>query len=518
MILQRPSKGAEPITLRESSSSPEGRNVQVVTYKSYSSYVSAVAFVALAAIMSEVLYRYFSVTHLSMLFSAAILSAALLYGQAQAYLATFCAFIIFHYYYLEPRFTIKFERADDFTVLAGFVIVSMLAGNLSRRIRLAAERNEGLAANTARLFGASQRFSRVESEAEIRMLLAESIASTTGGPASVVDRGQCWSYPEAFELDRNLLNEAELAASTSRGDHFRLSDPAWLGRRLRPGDDGLGFVVWKQGFEDQAAQEDQQVIDVMVDLGATAIVRARLSRERAEVDTLARTQRLRDALLSSISHDLRTPLTAILASASSLREFGDQFTAATRSDLLITIEEEAQRLNRFVANLLNMTRLESGMLSLHRHPFDGSEVVNRVVDRLRRTGRQVDHQPDADSITIIGDPLLMEQALENVVDNAVRYSDAGGQISVKTVLSRDEVAIEVADEGKGVPSSEFERIFEKFYRSSGALEIQGTGLGLSITRGLVMAMDGAVRAKARPDGRSGLVVEFVFRRGSEGLA
>lgn len=498
---------------------PVGGKLRTANYHSYTSYLASVTFVAVATISSEVLYRYFDVTHLSMLFSAAILSSALLYGQAQAYLATFCAFMIFHYYYLEPRFTIKFERVDDFTVLAGFVIVSMLAGNLSRRIRVEADRNEDLAANTSRLFGASQRFSRVESEAEIREILAESIASTTGGPAIVVDRGRSWISPPAFEVDPHFLDQASAAAGTlALGGHFHTSDPLWLGRALRPGDGGLGFVLWKKGPEGQIAREDQQVVDVLIDLGATAISRARLSHERAEVETLARTQRLRDALLSSISHDLRTPLTAILASASSLREFGDKFTKATRTDLLITIEEEAQRLNRFVANLLSMTRLESGMLSLDRHPFNGSEVVNRVVDRLRRTGREVDHRTDAESLTILGDPLLLEQALENVVDNAVRYSTGEGRISVTTRKGQDEVAIVVTDEGKGVPPSEYERIFDKFYRSPGAAEVQGTGLGLSIARGLVLAMDGTIQAKGRPDGRRGLVVEFVLRRGGEGLA
>lgn len=487
--------------------------------QSYTSYLKSVAFVALATISSEVLYRYFDVTHLSMLFSAAILSAALLYGQAQAYLATLCAFLIFHYYYLEPRFTIKFERVDDFTVLVGFVMVSMLAGNLSRRIRVEADRNEDLAANTSRLFGASQRFSRVESEAEIREILAESIASTTGGQAVVGDRGQSWISPPGFEIDRKLLDQAVVAmGAATPGGHFQISDPLWRGRALRPGDGSLGFALWKQGAENQIAQEDQQVVDVLIDLGATAIARARLSHERAEVETLARTQRLRDALLSSISHDLRTPLTAILASASSLREFGDKFTRATRTDLLITIEEEAQRLNRFVANLLSMTRLESGNLSPDRHPFNGSEVVNRVVDRLRRTGRQVDYRSDAESLTILGDPILLEQALENVVDNAVRYSSGDGGISVSTHLAPEEVAIVVADQGKGVPPSEYERIFDKFYRSPSANDVQGTGLGLSIARGLVMAMDGTIRAKGRPDGQQGLVVEFVLRRGGEAIA
>ncbi|OXE37663.1 MAG: hypothetical protein CGW95_00355 [Phenylobacterium zucineum] len=496
-----------------------GGKVRIFSSKIYNSYFMTLGFVAIAAVLSEILYRYFDVTHLSMLFSAAILSSALIYGQYQSYLATICAFFIFHFYYLEPRFSIKFERVDDFTVLAGFIIVSMLSGNLSRRIRKESDRNEELAENTSRLFGASQKFSRVDSEEEIREILSESIAITSGGSAICVDRIQVWQFPNSFEVDHHLLAlAAESLARATVAGHFQVPDSGWQGRMLKPGDASLGFVIWRVARESQVSSEDQQVIDVMIDLGATAIARARLSRERAEIETLARTQRLRDALLSSISHDLRTPLTAILASASSLREFGAQFSQATRTDLLVTIEEEAQRLNRFVANLLSMTRLESGMLSLDRHPFNGSEVINRVVDRLRRTGCKVDHPSNTDALIVLGDPLLLEQALENVADNAARYSKGVGGISIKTRIEDDGVVIEVADEGSGLPASEYERIFDKFYRADSAGDVQGTGLGLSIARGLVMAMDGSVRAKSRSDGRRGLVIEFVLRHGGEALA
>ncbi len=276
--------------------------------------------------------------------------------------------------------------------------------------------------------------------------------------------------------------------------------------------------MWRRDGAVAVSEEENKVIDVLIDLGATAVARSRLSREHAEIETLARTQRLRDALLSSLSHDLRTPLTAILASASSLRAFGTRFTRETRDDLLATIEQEAQRLNRFVANLLNMTRLEAGMLTLDSHAFNGSEVANRVVDRLQRSGRPVDRSSEFGALTVIGDPLLLEQALENVLENALRYSKGEGRVTVVTRMAQEHVAIEVTDEGPGVPSDEYELIFDKFYRSSNSDKIQGTGLGLSIARGLVMAMDGTVRARSRSDGRQGLVVEFLLRRGGEGLA
>lgn len=448
-----------------------------------------------------------------MIFSAAILVSALLYGAPFAYFATFLSFVIFHYYYLEPRFEIKFERVDDFTVLIGFLLVSLLAGSLAGRIRKEAERNQLLAATTAKLFEASRKFSQVETEDEIRAILIESIAGATSSPVVLVDAGQSKFFPASFKMDTHLLKGLDsVAGLPGPNGHFQAPDPNWVGRTLRPQDKSLGYVAWRSG------DHDQQIVDVMVDLGAAAISRARLSRERTEVDTLARTQRLRDALLSSISHDLRTPLAAIIAAASSLREFGEKFSRETWSDLLGAIEEEAQRLNRFVANLLSMTRLESGMVTVDRHAFAASEVINRVADRARRSGREVSQNLEGSPITIEGDPLLFEQALENVVENALRYSAPGGEITINArELGRD-VAIEVADEGSGVPAGEFEMIFDKFYRSPTTANIQGTGLGLSITRGLVMSMNGNVRAKERLDGRPGLVVEFTLPKGEASLA
>ena len=253
--------------------------------------------------------------------------------------------------------------------------------------------------------------------------------------------------------------------------------------------------------------EAASLVDVLIDLGAGAIVRARLSEGQAEIQALARTEQLRNALLSSISHDLRTPLAAILASASSLKEFGDQFPPDVRDDLLATITEEAERLNLFVANLLDMTRLEGGALRVEAGPFSVREVIDRLTARLaRRLGarRLVTKMADGGLIAR-GDPVLLEQALGNVLENAIRFSPDGSEILL-TVHGGDRVEIEVTDAGPGVPEAELDLIFEKFFRSPQALKhSQGTGLGLSIARGLTEAMGGAVHARPRADAR-GLVV------------
>jgi K+-sensing histidine kinase KdpD len=250
-----------------------------------------------------------------------------------------------------------------------------------------------------------------------------------------------------------------------------------------------------------------QLVGVLVDQGASAIARARLATVQAEVQASVRTEQLRNALLSSISHDLRTPLAAILASASSLKEFGDRFSPEVRADLTDTIQEEAERLNLFVANLLNMTRLEGGGLAPKATPFNVVEVVDQLMTRMerRRGGRVLARDPAEGDFTAMGDPVLLEQALGNVIENALRFSPDGSTVRV-SLTGGDCVRIQVTDEGPGVPEAELERIFEKFFRSVGSRDATpGTGLGLSIARGLVEATGGRVRARLRTD-RSGLTV------------
>jgi two-component system sensor histidine kinase KdpD len=223
----------------------------------------------------------------------------------------------------------------------------------------------------------------------------------------------------------------------------------------------------------------------------------------------ARTEDLRNALLSSISHDLRTPLAAVLASASSLQEFGEQFDAKTRRDLIDTIQEEAERLNAFVTNLLNMTRLEAGGLDAQSDAFDLSEVVDRTRKRFERLRgkRTIACALGEDARRAVGDPVLFEVALANVLENAVRYSPDGATIQLSSARRDGQVVVQVADEGPGVPAGELGKLFDKFYRGSGAKRLPGTGLGLSIVRGVMQGMGGQASAALRADA-SGLVVSL----------
>jgi two-component system sensor histidine kinase KdpD len=216
---------------------------------------------------------------------------------------------------------------------------------------------------------------------------------------------------------------------------------------------------------------------------------------------------LRAALLTSISHDLRTPLASILGSATSLMAQGDALDASTRADLTRNIQDEAERLNRFIGNLLDMTRLESGPLALRTGPVELSDTIGSALRRASRilTGHrtQVILQPELPMLDL--DEVLFEQVLFNLLDNAGKYAPAGSLITVKAWQDGGQVVVQVLDEGPGIPVDDLDRVFEKFYRVGGADRRRaGTGLGLAICRGFVEAMHGSISAGNRTD-RSGAV-------------
>lgn len=475
-------------------------------------YAAAFGTVVVSALVAELLYRSLDTTRLSMVFLAGVVVAAVWLGSGPAYFAALTAYGVYNFYLVDPRFTIQFVTAEDFIVLTVFLIVAMLTGGLAGRVRDGARRAQNRAQATSALLAASREFTSLVSEQAVQERLAAHLATVARGEAMISTGAAAVLHPPGiaaptldFAGDTDLTEQAWAAAG-------------WHTRLLRADGEVLGVAAWRPAATDPAPSEDQaQLVHVLVDLGATALVRARLSETRTEIETLARTERLRNALLSSISHDLRTPLASILASATSLKDFGERFDSTVRADLLDTIQEEAERMNRFIANLLNMTKLESGALRVEAAPFDVAEVADQALARLapRLGARKIARRLPTRPVVALGDSILLDQALSNVLENAVRYTPEGAGMSLE-IDGGDEVIITISDQGHGVPPQDLERIFEKFYRGGAAESLQqGAGLGLSITRGLVEAMGGTAQARLPETG--GLVVEIRLPAAPEAL-
>src|SRR6202012_669835 len=200
------------------------------------------------------------------------------------------------------------------------------------------------------------------------------------------------------------------------------------------------------------------------------------------LERTAETERLRTALLTSISHDLKTPLASVLGSAGALRDLSDKLNDAEKADLLATVIDESERLNRFIANLLDMTKLESGAVAPKLSPHDLSEIIGST---LRRTTKILRHHSvelhlAADLPMVSLDAVLFEQVLFNVLDNAAKYAAPGSAIIIHTWRAHDLVSLQIADEGEGIPPDDIEPFFDKFYRVQKTDQVRpGTGLGLA---------------------------------------
>jgi two-component system sensor histidine kinase KdpD len=253
--------------------------------------------------------------------------------------------------------------------------------------------------------------------------------------------------------------------------------------------------------------DQRRLLDALIDQGALAIERVFLVEDVDRAKRSIEADRLRSAVLTSISHDLKTPLSGILGAASTLRDVSGALDDAAKADLLTTVIDESERLNRFIANLLDMTRLESGAVVPQTALQDLGEVVGSALARAAKilAHHEIEVDLAADLPMLELDPVLFEQALFNLLDNAGKYAPPGTTVHIRSWRERQAVALQILDEGVGIPPGDVERIFDKFYRAQKGDQVRaGTGLGLAISRGFVEALKGTITAGNRTD-RSGAV-------------
>jgi two-component system sensor histidine kinase KdpD len=259
--------------------------------------------------------------------------------------------------------------------------------------------------------------------------------------------------------------------------------------------------------------EQLHLLEAFAHQTALAVAGDRLAEEHQRTRMQMETEKLRSTLLSSVSHDLRTPLAAIAGSVSSLLQGGGKMEPATRQDLLENIHDETDRLERLVNNLLEMTRLESGAVKPRKEGHHPGEVIGSAIARMEKhlQGREVTTDIPGDLPLIPMDALLIEQVLVNLLDNASKYTPPGSPIRLAARLDPDGLTVEISDRGPGVPEEDLTRLFEKFYRGSTGEEKSGAGLGLSICKGILQVHGGSIWAENRPGGGLSLFFSIPLR-------
>jgi two-component system sensor histidine kinase KdpD len=283
-----------------------------------------------------------------------------------------------------------------------------------------------------------------------------------------------------------------------------LPSATWLFLPMKSADRVNGLLGVQFGTRQYITAEERRLLDSLVDQVGLAIERTKLAADMEQSRLLAETESLRAALLSSVSHDLRTPLVSIIGAATSLVDAGETLGKTGRQAMAETIRDEGERLNRYVQNLLDMTRLGYGALKIARQPVDLREVVGRALRRLERdlAGHRVVRDLPAALPDVSGDAVLLEQVVTNILENAAKYAPAGSQVTLSADATGGVVTLAVADEGPGIPESDRAHVFDMFFRvRAGDGQPGGTGLGLAIAKGIVDAHGGSIRADvARADG------------------
>jgi two-component system sensor histidine kinase KdpD len=476
-------------------------------------YVASTAAVILAGIGARLLQDYISVPNLSLVFLLGVLFSAAKFGLWPSIYASVLSMLVYDFFFVPPVYTFTVATPQDILALIVYFIVAVLTSELTARMREQAEAARRREDRTAALFALSRAIAGSAGLDAVAQVITSSVSEIVRARVVLLVSHREGLVLKASHPPAIQLTDTEQAAATWAWQHDQptgqgsdtLPGVPWLFMPLRTAQEAAGVLGVQ--FEAQATiipPARQRLLEGLADQAAVAIERTRLVQAMEEAKVLTETERLRAALLSSVSHDLRTPLASIIGSVTSLLNYGDGYDKPTRKDLLLTIQEEAERLSRFVGNLLDITRLESGELKLNREWAEIQDVIgtalNRARNALERHRVVVEVEPRLPLVRL--DFVLFEQVLLNLLDNAVKYSEPGTTITVRGGRETDFVAIEVTDEGVGVPQADLERIFSKFYRVNRTdRQVAGTGLGLSICRGIVEAHRGKIKASIPASGK-----------------
>jgi len=482
-------------------------------------YFGSTAAVLVALGTGFLIERFIGLQSVLLVFLMAILASAILWGLLPSLFACVLSVLAFNFFLVPPVYTFDIADPDNAVALFFFLLVAIIVSNLTAATRSQIVIARSRARTTAALYAFSRKLAGIGTLDDLLWATAYQVSSMLAVRTVVLmpekDTGRlaiASGYPP-----EDRLAEVDIAAARRCWENNlpagRGADPASDSSRLflplRTDRGPVGVIgIERDATGPLLTSDDRRLLDSLVDQAAVAIERISLAGVLAEARVLAETERLRAALLTSLSHDLRTPLASILGAVSSLRSFAEKYDAAQRDELLATLQDEAERLNRFVANLLDMTRLESGAIELRLELFDIGEIVGAALQRagsvLVRHRVAVDVDPELPMLRL--DAVLFEQVLFNLLDNAAKYSPPGSAIELRARPEGDSAVLEIIDEGPGIPPGDRARVFDKFYRVKARdRQRAGTGLGLAICRGFVEAQGGQIEASNRGD-RSGAVL------------
>ncbi len=407
------------------------------------------------------------VLSLGVLYLFAVLPVAVLFGRAYAIPVALASAALFNFLFLPPLYTFRLANGEHWFALAVYLVVGIVASDLAVRGR--------------------QRALEAEQQGREEALLAQMATAFLQGEDA------------RSELERFSPAIADiLHAESARIVLGRASEPppGESPLELDAGGRRLGTLFVKEG-EDSNLAIRRRFLPALASLVAVATDRERLARDAVEAEALRKSDTIKTALLQAVSHDLRSPMTAIKVAAESLENPGLSLDAYDRAALLETVRLEVDRLERVVGNLLDLSRLQAGAAGPNRELWSVEELLAQALEQLGPGARRVELTLPTDAPVVEVDAIQIERVLVNLIENALKFSPPREPVHVRVTKTRSEVLARIVDRGPGIPEAELERIFEPFERAPGAAERGGSGLGLAIARGFAEGNGGRVWAESR---------------------
>jgi len=477
-------------------------------------YGFATAILVAATLLAVVLDRLLPVGGLGFVFITAVVAVAVRSRRTVALAMAVLCFVSYNFFFTEPRLTLRITHGADLVAVFAFLLAALACSQLAGRVR---GQNVALRAaneHTRALQALGERLAAAVDEAQVFRAGAEELSAALGCETVVLcrDGGDAVGLRAAAGQPRDAeLGPRDAAAADWVAEHGQaagrytntLSASSWWLLPMMVERGCLGAVGLRfPSAQERLSEEQRQLAEAMVQQVALASDRARLAADLESAHVDSETERLRTALLSSVSHDLRSPLASVIGAASSLSAYGDDMPAADRRQLLESIRSEGERLDRYIQNLLDMTRLGAGGLKLQRDWVGIEELLSSAVTRLRKLfpAVAVETRVAPGPPLLYVHPALIEQALFNVLENAAKFSPPGAPVVATAESADGKLVIEITDGGPGIPEEERRRIFDMFWSAARGDRGRSTGLGLTIVRGMVGAHGGKVEALSGPGG------------------
>jgi two-component system sensor histidine kinase KdpD len=483
--------------------------------------------VVAALIAGKLLTELTPIPNLSMVFLMSVLISAINFGVWPAIYASVLSFFVYNFFFIPPLYNFTIAEPYELLALVIFLIVAVVTATMAGRVRNQARISADRVRAMRRLYEFTRRLSGLATPDGIAEGAAGEIHASLARPVVVLleqgdDLGLAAAWPPEDALDTAAMTAARWAyshAEPAGADTGTLPIIPWYFVPLRIGEKKLGVIgVSKDKDAPPFDSEARTLLDTLSEQTAAALERAMLASEMAGAKTATETERIRNTLLASISHDFRTPLASILGAATSLLSYGDKFDATAKDDLLGQIKQETEDLDEMVRNLLAITRVDAGALELRRDWIDLREIVDRVVSAVRRRNapQRITIEMPSDLPLVRADAALVEQAIGNIVANALVHTSRDTHIVIDAEKEATRVAIRVTDDGPGIAPDILSNIFDRFSKGDGGDILRdrgaGVGLGLAIAKGIMDAHGGSIEADSPVDGRPGARFVMIFPR------